>query len=309
MSFFSVVIPVYNKERYIRRSIDSVLQQTFSDFELVIVDDGSTDQSSNIIRACNDSRVRFFQQANSGVSAARNRGISESRSLWVSFLDADDEYLPDFLQEIYEAARQFPQAGAIYVDSIWLRGGVQVNRFSDSFLSPRLLADYFDHVVFAGENEINSSGIAVRRDVFLSAGTFPVGIRIGEDSDLWMRIAWSTKIAHIPRPLSVYHLDAGDSQWEDDRLKEAYWVTTYRQWRATGRIPNGLLQSTERYYQRYILGQGLRYIMDGNKAAARDFIFRHVNWRSAPKRYAGKVLIYLFLPILPLRRILGGRGR
>ena len=96
----SIVIPLYNKEKYIARAINSILAQTLSDCEIVVVDDGSTDKSADIVRSFDDSRIHLIQQANAGVSVARNKGIKESKAELVAFLDADDEWMPQFLQEM-----------------------------------------------------------------------------------------------------------------------------------------------------------------------------------------------------------------
>ena len=94
----TIIIPLYNKERFINRAIDSVFAQTYQDFEIVVVDDGSTDSSPEIVKSYKDSRLRLFQQSNAGPGASRNRGVQESSSTYVAFLDADDEYSPDFLK-------------------------------------------------------------------------------------------------------------------------------------------------------------------------------------------------------------------
>ncbi|MDD2539596.1 MAG: glycosyltransferase [Desulfuromonadaceae bacterium] len=302
MTVFSVVMPVFNKQHYISRSIDSVLNQTISDIELIIVNDGSTDESQIIIDSYTDPRIRVIQQRNSGVSAARNRGISEACSQWIAFLDADDEYLPTFLEEVIFCSQKFPQAGAIYADPIWMRGDVQVNSFLRAE-SPTLLPDYFEHIVFNDGNEIHTSCVAVKKSVFHLAGKFPVGVRVGEDSDMWMRLAWTTRIAHIPKPLSIYHMDAGDSNWEDDILEEAYWVATYRTWLLQRRIPASQERSTAIYYQRYILSKALKHALLGNKKAARALIFKTANWSQVPKKYAVKVFLYALLPINEFRSI------
>lgn len=306
--FFTVVIPLYNKEKYLRRCLDSVLNQSCSDFEIVIVDDGSTDSSRSIATSYSDSRIRLVQQPNAGVSAARNTGISEARSKWVAFLDADDEYLPSFLAEVSLCIEKYPEAGAVYADPIWFSKGEQLNKLAHRCNFAELIPDYFNYIVFRQGYEIHSSCVVVKKEIFSRAGRFPVGVKVGEDSDMWMRVAWTTSIAHIPKPLSIYHMDAGDSSWEEERLKEAYWVQTYRQWLAQGRIPENLLKSTDAYYQRYLLGKALRYVLIGDKPEARKLLFKCVSWQSAPKKYAFKVILYVFFPIVQLRTLFANRG-
>ncbi|MDP8208206.1 MAG: glycosyltransferase family A protein [Candidatus Electryonea clarkiae] len=108
----SVVIPLYNKEQYIARAIQSVLSQTYNDFELIVVDDGSTDASAKVVEEFNDPRQRLIRQPNAGECAARNRGIAESRTELIAFLDADDQWLPEHLIAIKCLSEKYPECGA-----------------------------------------------------------------------------------------------------------------------------------------------------------------------------------------------------
>lgn len=113
----SVIIPLYNKQRYIQRALDSVFAQTYKDYEVLVVDDGSTDNGADIVQRCNDSGVRLIRQANAGPGAARNRGIRESSGPCIAFLDADDEWLPAFLEVSMNHLQTQPdcaQCGSIY---------------------------------------------------------------------------------------------------------------------------------------------------------------------------------------------------
>ncbi|MDM5272778.1 glycosyltransferase family A protein, partial [Sulfurovum sp. zt1-1] len=106
---FSVVIPLYNKEQYIAKTLESVLLQTFQEYEIIVVDDGSTDKSTFEVKRYNDNRIRLIQQENAGVSAARNRGIEEANYDLIAFLDADDEWLPNHLQELINLRIDYPE--------------------------------------------------------------------------------------------------------------------------------------------------------------------------------------------------------
>ena len=108
MATVSVTIPLYNKGEYIERSLESVFAQTFGDYEVIVVDDGSTDNGAEIVKQFRDSRLRVIRQANAGPGAARNRGIDESSSRYLAFLDADDEWMPRFLEKSIDILRENP---------------------------------------------------------------------------------------------------------------------------------------------------------------------------------------------------------
>ena len=123
-----VIIPVFNRSHLVERAIDSVLTQSFKHFNLFIVDDGSTDDLASVLKKYSyDSRVIFFRQENKGVSAARNLGISHSKSEWIALLDSDDEWLPQKLEIQLAFSRKKPQYQFIHSDEIWMRNGVRVN--------------------------------------------------------------------------------------------------------------------------------------------------------------------------------------
>ncbi len=109
---FSVVIPLYNKSQYINRALNSVLFQSIQDFEIVVIDDGSVDGGGDLVRKYADQRIRLIRQENQGASAARNNGYRVTRSEFVAFLDADDEWKPGFLEKIKELVEKFPNCGA-----------------------------------------------------------------------------------------------------------------------------------------------------------------------------------------------------
>lgn len=109
MPFFSIIIPTYNRACIIRRPIDSIIAQTFTDWELIIVDDGSTDHTQEIVDSYNDSRIKYIWQENQERSAARNHGITLATGIWLCFQDSDDEYLPEHLQVLFEGIQAFPE--------------------------------------------------------------------------------------------------------------------------------------------------------------------------------------------------------
>lgn len=210
MSNVSVVIPLYNKGPHIRRAMDSALAQTFEDFEVIVVDDGSTDDGASIVRSYADPRIRLVCQENAGVSAARNRGITEAKSERIAFLDADDEWRPHFLETVLDLQRRYPEAGAYYTAWEQCENG-QISRaaFMDccKLMKEGLYDDYFNRVASCDIMRMWTSALMVPRNVFDVVGNFPVGVRRGQDQHLWTRIALYYRIAWSPRFSAIYHRD------------------------------------------------------------------------------------------------------
>lgn len=224
MIAFSVVIPVYNKGDYIKRCLTSVLSQTYQNFEIIIIDDGSTDDSISQIKEIQDSRIQIFQQENRGVSAARNRGIKEANHEWVAFLDADDEWLPRFLEEIHFLISNFPKsqvAGTGYFQ-ISRKGDVKVNNISLP-INPGwngYLDNFPDSMRKGGP--LSSSSFAATKQALFGAGLYPEGVGLSEDLSLYLRIAVNHNIAYSYIPLAIYHLEAENRTWRGFDTTELY---------------------------------------------------------------------------------------
>jgi len=210
--FFSIVIPLYNKEKEIQRTVDSVLWQTWKNFELIVVDDGSTDSGATLVGQYTDSRIRLIRQANAGVSAARNKGIECSTHDFVAFLDADDVWKRDFLQIIHRLICLCPGAGA-YATAYELIDAKEVARIpSFSSIPPfpweGLLPSYF-RAALEGE-PIHTSAVVVPKSVLLDVGNFPLSTSMGEDKDVWERIALKYPIAYSRQIGATYHLNSSN---------------------------------------------------------------------------------------------------
>jgi len=201
-------MPLYNKEREVARAIRSALAQTFTDYELIVVNDGSTDRSVDAVATFNDDRIRLVHQANQGVSAARNRGVSETRAKLVAFLDADDEWLPEFLSTIMRLHTTYGECG-VYATSYCIVCGGQPERRAilrrvPADLSEGVLKDYFK-VATKSDPPVWSSAVAIRKDVLLDTGGFPVGVIDGEDLLTWARLAERTDVAYCFMPLARFY--------------------------------------------------------------------------------------------------------
>jgi glycosyltransferase involved in cell wall biosynthesis len=209
----SVVIPLYNKERHVARALQSVLNQTYGDLELIVVDDGSTDGSAEVVQTFRDPRIRLVhrEHINSwGGHAARNVGIAESRADLIAFLDADDEWLPEHLATIRRLSERCPECGAFATSlcAVTPQGTVERFRYKDIPASPweGVLPNYFRAAL--GTWPVNSSSVAVCKRVFEDVGRFPEGERHGGDLDMWCRIALRYPIAFSNYAGAVYHADA-----------------------------------------------------------------------------------------------------
>lgn len=205
----SIIMPLHNKESSVLSSIASVQAQSFPYWELVVIDDGSTDTGPEKVAALNDERIRLIRQTNGGVSAARNRGIAEARCELLTFLDADDTWLPGFLQAIVALARDFREAR-------WFATSYLIRHPRDGEYQARLqgvpagfqrgvLDDYFS-VAAVSDPPVNSSVVSIFRSAIEDIGGFPEGIASGEDLLTWARLAARFPLAYDARALSVFEV-------------------------------------------------------------------------------------------------------
>lgn len=188
MPFFSVIIPVYNKESYIQQTIESVLSQDFVDYEIIIINDGSTDNSEEKLKQFSDSRIRYFYQKNLGVSVARNFGINLSQSNFITFLDADDYWYPNFLQTMYHNIKRFPEQKVFSagIEIEYSKKKILKSQYSIIKTGDCELVNYFKSSY--KETVICTSSAVFDKIVFETAGNFDVTMRSGQDTDLWIRI-------------------------------------------------------------------------------------------------------------------------
>ena len=208
----SVVIPLYNKEKQIACTLQSVFEQTFQNFEIVIVDDGSTDNSVEEVEKFDDSRIRLIHQTNAGVSAARNRGIEEASGELIAFLDADDVWMPEYLATQYGLYQKYPEC-SVYACNYEFRD-------SEGKVTPTIirklpfegedgiLSNYFE-VASCSHPPICSISIMVKKMAIQAIGGFPLGIKSGEDLLTWARLAVSGAIVYSRKSLAVFVRDEG----------------------------------------------------------------------------------------------------
>jgi glycosyltransferase involved in cell wall biosynthesis len=193
----SVIIPTYNRGWILKEALESVLAQDFCDFELIVVDDGSTDDTAEILAGCGPS-VRVLTQTNRGVSAARNRGLAAARGRLVAFLDSDDIWLPGKLKEQAGFLRANPEAVVCQTQELWIRDGVRVN--------PKERHRKFSGTIFERCLPlclVSPSAVMIRKCLFEVVGVFDEQLPACEDYDLWLRISCRYPIHLIDKPLIV----------------------------------------------------------------------------------------------------------
>lgn len=230
----SVVIPTYNRVKWISKAIDSALAQTYTDLEIIVVDDGSTDQTRQLIGNYGDG-VRYIYQTNAGVSAARNRGIREARGEWIAFLDSDDEWLPEKLQSQLDLADRYPQI-VMVASNVHIDDGTNKLSFLD--IREQIFKDETERVIY---NPLLSvcklaffpSSLLIKKSALSRAGMFDENLTLYEDRDLACRVALLGPLGVLARPLaSILSRGEGDislsASQESDPRKGCYsGIVTY----------------------------------------------------------------------------------
>ena len=217
---FSVIIPLYNKEQYICNTIKSVLAQTFQNFEIVIVNDGSTDNSIEKLNSFDDKRIRIIEQTNAGVSAARNKGIKEAKYNLIAFLDADDEWKCDYLSIQYDLIKSFPKCDIFATAYLVNRKQkLTLSKIADLTFDDKGIIDYFC-LAYQSDPPVWSSAVVITKKAISAVGGFPLGVRSGEDLITWAKLATLYKIAYATKASSIYNVD--EEIWEKGRLPDAH---------------------------------------------------------------------------------------
>lgn len=205
---FSIIVPLFNKCQYIEKSVLSVLSQTYSLFELIIINDGSTDESRQVVARFNDRRITIIDQTNKGVSMARNRGVEQARFEYVAFLDADDWWEPTFLEEMARLIQNYNEADLFGSNYYYVKHGQY--RLESKGLPSEFRAGYIDYVSVYGSTFcvlLNCSFVVVSKQAFVRVGGFRQNLRFGEDFDVWIRLALIGKIAYVNIPLAYSNQD------------------------------------------------------------------------------------------------------
>lgn len=295
----TVIIPLYNKGPYIFRTLNSVLNQTFKKFEVIVVDDGSTDNSVEVVRGFRDPRIRLIQQENKGASAARNLGISKATTDFIAFLDADDEWMPSHLDIILMLRKKYPEAG-IYTSSY----KICINK--DETISPQyrfipdhpwegVLPDYFRSAA-TGDYPVNTSTACIPKKIYDEAGGFPEGYWWGEDTDLFGKIALKYPVAFSREICTVYHWDATNRACNKPLPLdyEEPFVKTARNALKKGEVSPEFIESVNELISKMEIPRAERNALAGNPKIAQTILRQ-----CKTKYYYGIKVQWLFFSMIP----------
>ena len=208
----SVIIPTFNRAHKVERALQSVLAQTFTPYEIIVVDDGSMDETADLINRHYAESVHYFFQPNKGVSHARNRGIQEASGNWIAFLDSDDEWLPDKLQIQVSTLQKNPDILFCHTDEIWIRNGKRVNpmrkhRKQGGWIYEKCLPLCV----------ISPSSVLIKKEIFTNLGGFDESLPACEDYDYWLRYCSRYPVLFLEKQLLIKY--GGHS----DQLSRKYW--------------------------------------------------------------------------------------
>ncbi len=210
-TMISVIVPTYNRVHQLSRALDSILCQSCSPKEIIVVDDGSTDETSALMTS-EYPEIVFIQQQNTGVSSARNVGIKRASGDWIAFLDSDDEWLPEKLEIQMKVLYENPEIKICHTNEIWIRNGKRVN--------PKKKHEKFGGWIFQKCLPlccISPSSVIIHKSIFREIGLFDYSLPVCEDYDLWLRITARNSVLYIDEPLLIKY------GGHEDQLSKKYW--------------------------------------------------------------------------------------
>ncbi|MDD3317088.1 MAG: glycosyltransferase family A protein [Methanosarcina sp.] len=275
-------MPLYNKEPHVKRALYSVISQKVQDFEIVVVNDGSTDKSADIVKSFSDARIRLINQKNRGVSVARNRGIDEAKAELIAFLDADDEWMPNYLETILRLREKYQDAG-LYATSL-------KTEFIDNVLMDKdkklrklipdegLILNYFKvNLKDVSHKDIfYTSSVTVPKKIFSEIGGFQTGFWWGEDIDMWSRIALKYPFAYSSHACAIYYQNVVNSAaYRRKPVKGHPLLETGKEALKLGRVPPEIIKDLEEYMRFVEMCTAKHNIEAGDKNLALSLLRRN----------------------------------
>lgn len=266
--FFSIIMPYYKNSHIVKRSVESVLAQTIQDFELIIVDDGSEDNIDEIIQTYNNLAIKVIHKENGGVSSARNCGILNASGNYICFLDSDDAWYPEHLEELQKMIVKYPQqtfflTSHLRIGNKEVRSSEVLSLYDDIFLEKDFLGLCFNY----GEI-IHTNSVCMKKDFLLQQQLFDAKASIGEDTDLWFRCAMKESVVISKKITTIYYRD--NSVLTKDRKFNYNWPFLCQYEKAQKEN----MYSVKLMCDQYFLAGSKHMLADGNRLGCKNFLMR-----------------------------------
>lgn len=266
----SVIIPTYNSEKTIIKTVNSVLQQSYTNFEIIVINDGSSDRTLELLQTIQDSRIKIFSYPNGGVSTARNRGIVKATGEYISFLDADDRWTKDKLELQWQTLQQHPQAALayswVYFESELEPSYAETSSYFTGNVYPELLIKNFLHT---GSNPL------IRRNIIDRIGLFDPELKTCEDWEFFLRIAAQKEFILVPKVQVIYCQSTTSLTTNIQQIARDYQVAIERAFQAAPQQLQHLKKQSLGWSYKYLAQQYIKHKSDrisGLKAAVNNII-------------------------------------
>lgn len=301
MTFFSVIIPLYNKENFIENTLKSVLNQTFADFEVIIVNDGSTDKSEEKALQFSDRRIHYFRKKNEGVSSARNFGLEKVKNQYITFIDADDYWHPFFLQEMFQNINQFPEL-KVFTAAIEIETSKKLIPADYSIIRTNdcEIVNFFK--ASSKQSVIWTSCAVFHKSVFEKTGNFDITIKSGQDMDLWIRVGLIYPVLFCWKILARYVNDTNSLSKSQEVLSGGMKFTKFIEIEKTNPDLKKFID-----LNRFTLA--IKSKISGNYALYKNYYNNiDLNKLSLKKRFILKLPTFALKPLINLKTILANWG-
>lgn len=296
--FFSVVLPLYNKEKYIAETVKSVLNQSYPNFELLIVDDGSSDHSAEIVKGFQDSRIRYIEQNNQGASVARNHAMQLAKYDYIAFIDGDDLWLHDFLEQMNNLIKKYPDAGAYGCAYLKERVEGDTLELAEKMMkseSDMLITNYFAYS-FEHEQTLTASTSVIRKSILDKIGEFPIGLKNWEDLDFWTRVGLYYKVAFTERVCAIYNDVASGASKAVENL-HAPVFDNFKKYLADTDVPEMIKKDFKEYViEHKLFGAYQQYLVDRNKFVAIKKVLPYFWTKRHKKMYISMLVQFVIGP-------------
>lgn len=299
--YFSIIIPLYNKAEYIERCLLSVRNQSYKNFEVIIINDGSSDGGELLVAGYQNGKTTLLNQLNQGVSLARNLGVNHSKYDFVVILDADDKWEDNYLFELNNLINNYPNAGIYGINFYYSYKNSKITHYNYNWLfngnTSGIIKDYFKIFAKLGRSPFSNSGSCFPKKIFLEVGGYKPGVRTTEDSDLWCRIALLYDVAFCIKPLGTYYLETPDNTRFIMDFKDFQVSTTLKEYLLKSQVPEKYIHSVNHLIAFQQISLVKRAILTGN----RKFAFIKSFDKRLIANYPIQTIVLLMITLFPFR--------